>query len=86
MRHLQSACHLGHLDELMDILRDEGSPSKNYSYQPSPRSSVSFSSYPEDEVATEYGSILTSGLGYSLSRDTDQVCGVEIFLKNKIDL
>ena len=75
MRHLQSASHLGRLDELIEILCDDGSRGNSLVSQNSWNSTRSLS--PDipylEEHAVEYESILSSILDYPMSRDTDLV-------------
>eukprot|EP00112_Aurelia_sp_Birch-Aquarium-sp1_P015154 Seg3333.1 transcript_id=Seg3333.1/GoldUCD/mRNA.D3Y31 product=Vinculin protein_id=Seg3333.1/GoldUCD/D3Y31 len=75
MRHLQSASHLGRLDELIDILCDDGSRGNSMITQNSWNSTRGLSPDIPDvgEHALEYDSILSSVLDYPMSRDTDQM-------------
>ena len=75
MRHLQSASHLGRLDELIEILCDDGSRGNSIISQSSLNSTRGLSPDIIDmgEHALEYDSILSSVLDYPISRDTDLV-------------
>ena len=75
MRHLQSASHLGRLDELVEILCDDGSRGNSIISQNSWNSTRDLSPDIIDvrEQALEYDSILSSVLDYPISRDTDLV-------------
>eukprot|EP00794_Sanderia_malayensis_P005175 gene5175-5827_t len=75
LRHLQSASHFGHLDELLDILKDEGSPLNPYTPKGLHDSTFieHISYYRGDDLRLDEDSVLSSAVDYPLSRDTDLI-------------